>query len=237
MSSLRFAVVGLAASALFTPAAWAADLGGGPPVYSSVKDAPYVRPFTWTGLYLGAHLGYGWTDTDWSFVGSSFSGTGSGGLLGGQIGYNIQSGRFVYGLEGDASSSWIDGSTGCAPGVFNCDHTVNWLASVRGRLGVTINDNRTLLYATAGVAWANADWTSRDAATGGIVGSTFSKTQTGWVAGAGIEHMLTEKLSARIEYLYYGFDTITAPGGTLDPAATNLDLSSQTVRFGLNLKF
>ena len=59
----------------------------------------------------------------------------------------------------------------------------------------------------------------------------------GWVAGAGFEHMLTQNLSARFEYLYYGFDGINAPAGTLDVNATKIDLSSQVVRFGLNYKF
>jgi opacity protein-like surface antigen len=35
------------------------------------------------------------------------------------------------------------------------------------------------------------------------------------VAGGGIEHMLTPNMSARVEYLYYGFDGATAPAGTL----------------------
>lgn len=234
MSTLRIAAAGLIASAMLVPAAVAADLGGGPPVYRSIKDAPYVRPFTWSGLYVGAHIGYGWTDTDWDFgAGGAFSDSGRGGLAGGQIGYNWQVGRIVFGVEGDISSSWMDGTTGCPAGAFTCDHSVNWMASARGRLGVAVNDNRTLLYGTAGAAWADVDLTSN-----AVPGGGFSKTASGWVAGAGIEHMLTEKLSARIEYLYYGFDSIDAPAGTLDPGLpAKLDLSSQVVRFGLNLKF
>ena len=101
---------------------------------------------------------------------------------------------------------------------------------MRGRLGTTINDNRTLLYATAGVAWADMDYSA-------ALAPGFSETHFGWVAGGGIEHMLSQNLSARVEYLYYDFNDATAPAGALGVGATNVDPSTQVVRFGLNLKF
>ena len=129
---------------------------------------------------------------------------------------------FVYGIEGDLSASWVDGGNGC------CGHSINWLASVRGRAGFTGFDNRTLFYVTAGAAWADVDYAS--------IGS-HSDTHFGWVAGAGIERALTPNLSARVEYLYYDFDSVTAAGGTVGPGQPRLDPSMHTVRFGLNYKF
>ncbi len=126
----------------------------------------------------------------------------TGPVAGGQIGYNIQTGRIVYGVEADISSSFIDGGNAC------CGHTVNWLASVRGRLGLTGFDNRTLFYVTAGAAWADIEYSSL---------GNFSDTHFGWVAGGGIERALTPNLSARVEYLYYDFDSVTAPAGTAGP--------------------
>jgi hypothetical protein len=41
----------------------------------------------------------------------------------------------------------------------------------------------------------------------------------------------------RTAALYYDFDGITAPAGSLAEVATDLDPSMHTVRFGLNLKF
>jgi outer membrane immunogenic protein len=208
------------ALAALSPAT-AADLGG-PPIGSS-KDLAYALPpaFTWTGLYVGAHVGYGWSDVDWDTVRN----TGTGALVGGQIGYNWQwSSNIVLGIEGDLSGSWVggDGPSGT--------HDVRWLASVRGRAGLTINSNRTLFYLTAGGAWADIDYS-----VAGV--GDFSNNHFGWVAGGGIEHMLTPSVTARVEYLYYGFDSTTAPAGSLAAGPVGLDPSMQTVRLGLNFKF
>jgi outer membrane immunogenic protein len=239
MRTIRAAILVLAAG-VFSQAAVAADLGG--PPRRSVKDAPipYGPVFSWTGVYVGAHVGYGWSDLDWDFANTPGFPTGhggSGGLVGGQIGYNLQVNQFVFGIEGDLSGAWIDGGTACPGAAFNCSHNVNWLASVRGRAGIAVNGNRTLLYATAGGAWADVDYAATNVVTGAQFGTGHSERHRGWVAGAGIEHMLSPNLTARIEYLYYGFDTVTAPAGALGTGPAALDLSTQTLRLGLNLKF
>jgi outer membrane immunogenic protein len=194
------------------------------------------RPFSWTGLYVGVHGGIGWSDADWNFSNASLSHTGYGGLLGAQIGYNYQIGRAVLGLEGDYSGSWMGGSDACPNPAFNCSHNVDWLGSMRGRVGYTFNDNRTLFYGTAGLAWVDGTARTQNAA-GANFGSGLDFSQRGWVAGVGLEHMLTQNLSARFEYLHYNFDGINAPAGTLDATSTKIDLSSQVLRFGLNYKF
>jgi outer membrane immunogenic protein len=240
MRTKRLLFLALVASVGLTHAAAAADLGGAPrrPVHD--EQPTYGPVFSWTGIYLGAHVGYGWSDADWQFDATpaiSTNHSGTGGLLGGQIGYNIQVRQFVFGAEADLSSAWLDGSTACPSAAFNCGHSFNWMASVRGRAGVAVNNNRTLLYGTAGVAWADVDYAAKDAVTGATFGTGFSNTHVGWVAGAGIEHMLTPNLTARVEYLYYGFDSVTAPAGALAGGPASLDLNTQTVRFGLNFKF
>jgi outer membrane immunogenic protein len=228
MKTVPTAAFLLLAGGVLAQAAVAADLGGGPPP-RAVRDAPYVPPvvFSWSGIYVGGHVGYGWTDTDWDAL--SITSDSSGWLGGGQVGFNWQRGALVLGLEADLSGSNMSGDATC--GGLTCSHSLNWLASVRGRAGVAVNGHRTLLYATAGAAWADADY-----ATSAPFGS-FSDTHVGWVAGAGIEHMLTSNLTARVEYLYYGFDDVTAPAGTLAAGAVGLDPSMHTVRFGLNFKF
>jgi outer membrane immunogenic protein len=229
--------LGIAAGIVLAPSAMmAADLGGGPPG-RSIKDAPVndqPRPslplYSWSGLYIGVHAGHGWSDVDWTAGGTTASDTGAGWLGGGQVGYNWQRGALVFGVEADISGSGIEGATPCPTAAADCGHDVNWLASVRGRLGIAGNGNRTLFYATAGAAWADVDYTATGA-------PGFSDRHFGWVAGGGIEHMLTSQLSARIEYLYYDFDGVTAPAGTLAGGAVDLDPSMHTVRAGFSFKF
>jgi outer membrane immunogenic protein len=208
---------------LLVPQAAAADLGGRSKIAHPVPESLPVA-FSWAGLYIGAHAGYGWSSIEWqegAFVGSH---DGEGWLAGGQIGFNLQTGRLVYGLEVDATASWMDG--GSALG----SHSVDWLYSVRARLGLASADNRWLLYVTGGAAWADVDYASA-----GFAGH--SDTHYGWVAGAGVERALAPNLTARLEYLYYDFDSLGAPSGALGAGATDLDPSMHTVRFGLNFKF
>src|SRR5262249_22519730 len=131
MRTKRSAFLALVASITLGHAAVAADLGGAP--RSPINEAPlaYGPAFSWTGPYIGAHIGYGWSDVDWQFAdtpGVSTSHGGTGGLLGGQIGYNIQVRQSVFGMEADLSSAWLSGSTACPDPMFNCSHSFNSLA-------------------------------------------------------------------------------------------------------------
>ena len=219
--ALTFALASTAA--LHAPPAAAADLGGRSKI-AHPSPEPLPSPFTWAGFYVGAHAGYGWSSVDWQEGVLAGSQNGEGWLAGGQIGFNLQSGRLVYGIEADATASWLDGGTG------GDNHSVEWLYSVRARLGLASDDNRWLFYVTGGAAWANVDYGST-----GFVGH--SDTHFGWVAGAGIERALAPNLTARLEYLYYDFDSLSAPAGALSGGATQLDPTMQTVRFGINFKF
>ncbi|MGO4674834.1 outer membrane protein, partial [Bosea sp. 2YAB26] len=70
----------------------------------------YAPVFTWAGFYIGLNAGMGWADSgNITITGPT---AGSSGILGGnsgdgtfvgggQIGYNWQSGAWVYGLETD----------------------------------------------------------------------------------------------------------------------------------------
>ena len=141
---------------------------------------------------------------------------GSGALVGGQIGYNMQVRQFVFGAEADISSAWLDGSSACPDPAFNCGHSYQ-LADLpaRSRRQSPSTTTARCSMARRGVAWADVDYAAKDAVTGAAFGTGFSNTHVGWVAGAGIEHMLTPNLTARIEYLYYGFNSVTAPAGAL----------------------
>src|SRR5262249_49281679 len=210
MGTLRGGIVAFVvltgAAALTAPAV---AVGGRGPAYF---DQTYY-PSIWQGLYGGVHLGWGW------------SGEASGVVGGGQIGYNWQSQRFVYGLEADISAADIGISeTFVVPGaVLNASATIDWLATVRGRVGMLVQPN-LLLYGTLGLAIVHAEARASVNAIGFTpLGIEESRTDTGLVYGLGVESKLNERLSARLEYLGFG----------------NLDRIGDfgIVRVGLNYKF
>ena len=75
-----------------------------------VKAAPVAAAplFSWTGCYVGAHVGGATihTFTATNFEGSaSTSDNGSGAVAGGQVGCNYQQGNWVFGVEGEGAWS------------------------------------------------------------------------------------------------------------------------------------
>lgn len=196
------------------------DLGR--PVYA----APYDAPALWTGLYMGAHAGYGWGKTGASAPGFG-SATPTGALGGLHGGYNWQTGSYVFGAEGDLDLSWMDGSTTYSSGNSLTSHP-GWASSVRGRAGYAFNN--FLVYGTAGLALTNTNVTLQQAGTS----TRLLETQFGYVIGAGIEMKLAPQLSARIEALHYGFaDKNVSYNGATMPLSNDMN----TVRAGLTFHF
>src|SRR5665213_4299792 len=115
---LVIAAVSVAVSGI---TAQAADMERAHPVpYYKASEAP----FSWTGFYAGINGGYGWGRSSWSDptlgAGSGTFNT-SGGLLGGQLGYNWQTGPIVLGVETDADWTNIKGSAAGSGGVCAAD--------------------------------------------------------------------------------------------------------------------
>lgn len=184
--------------ALSSPAAQAQVFGTGP----------------WTGLYIGAHGGYGWTDdtnpnvTGWS-----------GGL---HAGYNLQLGSALIGVEADYSWGNLNGSSTITG--LPLTGTVDSMWSVRGRLGWTIANN-FLLYGTAG--YGGFDVSVRTLINGvNFAGSADFK---GFVAGGGAELLLTRSIVLRLEGLHYMGDG----NGT----ASGSDGDVTIIRAGISYKF
>jgi outer membrane immunogenic protein len=218
----------LPAAALAAAApALAADLAP-PPVYT-----PAAPLFTWTGVYLGAQIGYAWgTDTLTVFpfgFGTNF--TPNGVVGGGHIGYNLQLNQFVAGLEGDIEGTGI--SRNFSPGgvIYNTNIPVQ--GSIRGRLGVAFD--RALLYVTGGAEFAGFD-TSYSGAGAFDQGS---HTQTGWTIGGGIEYAVTGNWSVRAEYRYADFGHLADPTPNTFGSGSfvNHHETENAVRAGVSYKF
>lgn len=229
-----------------------------------IGEVAKVAPGSWTGFYVGAHAGYGWSNFDGSMIytdatnGDGFDSSGKtlkgqGAIAGGQVGFNWQAGAVVWGVEADASWARIDGGAMLLPYPNNYDSpawdfstSIDWLATVRGRLGFA--SGKTLIYATGGVAFAGIQ-TSHD-----VVGPGYSaygsksENLIGWTVGGGLEWMLAPNWTLKTEYLYYRFDDV---GGILSGMQSTScdapcphhtdgfggDLDIHTIRAGLNYKF
>lgn len=218
--------IGLLVAAMATPS-FAADLprpSYKAPIYS-------VPAFSWTGFYVGLNAGYGWGTSDWSSSATSGSTKPKGALAGGTLGYNLQTGAWVWGLEGDIDYSWMKGSdssgTGRCSGA-GCETKNTWLATARGRLGYAGWD-RWLPYVTGGAALGNIKMSPN-------TGTSESKTKFGWTLGGGVEYALMSNWTTKIEYLYtdLGKATCSAAACGID---TDVKYKASVVRLGLNYRF
>lgn len=188
MKIIRALSIGAAFLFGATAAANAADVyqrGG------SLKDGPadYLPAITWTGFYAGGHVGVAFNNDDSFFFDNqgnryNVDDDDTAWLAGIHVGYNWQKpSGWLLGIEGDVSFA----------------DNIDYLATVRGRLGYA--SGQTLVYATGGVAFLGlddsfhyADFFFED-----------SDTQTGWVAGLGVEYKLRQNVSIGLEGLYYNF--------------------------------
>lgn len=231
-------LVAVATTMALTGAAGAADLGGDNK-YTSFKDeVPYVRPFSWTGTYIGAQLGYAWSDVDAvsgpfpGAINQSYGYDADGFIGGGYLGYNWQSQGFVFGVEADVEYTDLDGSGVGNLGTRGHATDVNWMGSMRARLGFTAD--RALFYVTGGWAFADVDVTKRF-----VPGGTFASYgdyRNGWTLGVGTEIAFADNLIGRLEYRYtdFGSDSAANAAGNWQDDS---DLTMQAVRAGLALKF
>lgn len=240
--------------------ALAADLpqAAPPPPRAPATYIPVAPPpFTWTGFYIGANGGWGWSKTDQTDAGpgifgavfpagSTTSFSQNGWLAGGQIGFNYQINALVLGAEADFDASGIKVSQS-VPAVppstlaSNLSYKNDWMSTFAARFGVAAD--RALLYGKAGGAWTrdnyNATATDGSSATG-----IFDRW--GWMLGAGIEIALTDNVTFKTEYNYLNFGTtnetltfnsVDLVTGTIAADPNKAKLSINVVKAGINVLF
>lgn len=222
------------ALALAAGSALAADLPSrkAPPAY-----IPPPPTFTWTGLYGGINIGYGFNAggagngaflDPFGLSGATWTANpnAAGVVGGGQIGYNYQfSPWLVIGAEADIQaadinaqqnymmpSNWFGGIAS-----LNATKYVDWFGTVRGRLGLVMPSYPNLmLYGTAGFAYGYvsntisiANYPVPGTAFAQTGTSTSGNTNTGWTAGGGVEWspLSFPAWSLKVEYLYTDLGT------------------------------
>jgi len=170
---------------------------------------------------------------------------------GGQVGFNWQVGRWVVGVEAQASwgdlrkgEVWIDPEidpfrTGGVPaGSKRIGTTVKDFGTVALRVGHAWD--RALLYLKGGAAWARDDYRVLNA---GVAGepllASASNTRWGFMLGLGYEYAFLGNWSAKIEYDYLGFgsETVNLPTAAFPTYSTGASLNVQEVKAGINFKF
>jgi outer membrane immunogenic protein len=166
---------------------------------------------------------------------------------GGQIGFNYQTGAWVFGVEGDAGWTNATGSRSCpslgvgAGTFFNCEYSTDWLATAALRVGYAYE--RALFYAKAGGAWSENEYDIFFNPTGDLIFTT-SDTRSGLMAGGGVEFALTQNWSAKAEYNFIDFGNdqvlrgsvppLLPPGITVDSDSNN---QMHAVKVGVNYRF
>jgi outer membrane immunogenic protein len=240
---------------------------------------PYLAPpiFTWTGLYIGINGGFigssngnisnTGTDTGPGGLGSDLAvgaiprgigGNYSGGLVGGQIGYNWQfSQSWVAGLEADLdwvgarrnSSAVFPGGLGFVPMSTTYASSLDAFGTARARLGYLINPS-FLLFGTGGAAFGETKLSSTyicaacapPASTQAGTSSSSTGWRGGWTVGAGAEWKWSANWSVKAEYLYADLgrqsNTITYTyGGNTSSLTSSTRIHENVGRLGVNYSF
>jgi opacity protein-like surface antigen len=218
-------------------------VGGSGPLTAKAptyRGPPVRAAYNWTGFYIGAYLGADWGSTNWTFAdhGETTDPRFAGLLGGGEIGYNYQAGKWVFGVEGDAG--WINarGTRPCPTGFFyNCEISANWLSTATARVGYAYWD-RVLVYAKGGAVIAE-DQAARRCNVPTILGvvcnsSSDTKTRAGWTVGWGSEFGLTQNVSVKGEISYFdlGSDRYDITG-----IPTDIGSSGFISTIGLHFRF
>jgi outer membrane immunogenic protein len=265
----KILLASVATSLLMAGAASAADLPRRSAPVAPLAPIAAVPLFTWTGFYVGVNAGYGFSDSNddavfvpqGTFLGAlagssgvvSNGGNENDGFVGGaQVGYNLQFGAFVVGVEADIQYADLGGDnnrtavytpqTGLNPVAFgfrpgSAVSGIEYFGTVRARAGVAFD--RVLVYATGGFAFGGFD-----GGNGGFVDDG-DDIQGGYAVGGGIEYAFTNNITAKIEGLYVNLDRgngrtfvgTDAAGNAVLVGGRNGDVDFGVVRAGINFKF
>jgi outer membrane immunogenic protein len=234
-----------AATALVSAPSLAADLGRAP---VAPARAPVIAPapfHNWSGFYIGIQGGGAWGELEHTLVttGTTFRHDTTGGLLGGTVGFNWQSGAWVFGFEADYAWADIGRSITCfeaiVPGL-RCGSSLESFGTARLRLGG--GWDRVLLYGTGGLAFGDQAIFIEDTVTGER--RSRSRFAVGWTIGGGLEWAFYPGWSFKAEALYFDIEPERlSTGGTLlgallaEPVGIDSRHTGVIVRGGINYRF
>jgi outer membrane immunogenic protein len=212
MKKFLLATVGLVALSTAAPAS-AADIAP----YTKAPPPPPVAVYDWSGFYIGANGGGGWSHKCWDVT--SFRGPvapfgegcheANGGEVGGQIGYRWQSAGWVFGLE--AQGDWADlraSNISLFIPAWTNNSKVDAFGLFTGQVGYAWNN--VLWYVKGGAAVTGDQYRGTVTATGALFDSA-DQTRWGGAVGTGLEFGFAPNWSIAVEYdhLFMGSHDVT----------------------------
>jgi len=216
------------------------------PAMAADMPVKYVAPppvFSWTGCYIGVHVGAGWQVSD--FVGGNAE-SGVGAVGGAQAGCNAQWRQFVIGLEGEFWASSLYDRSFSQNQFFTGDTIARnrWDGTLAARAGFAFD--RAFVYGKVGVAVGKFDYSADSAGFGNTETVRGSATIAGVLIGVGFEYALTDNWTTKFEYNYidYGNKIVTFTDTncnivgcvTTNPSSTVKE-RKQLAKIGVNYKF
>ena len=201
---------------------------------------PVEAENTWTGVYVGAQVGYSWGrdrtteffTANGAYTGFSWRYKADSALAGVHAGALYEAQRVVVGIEGEFEA--VNARGGFTDPIGAGKMTNNWRASIRGKAGYSFG--RVLPFVTFGAAFLNMkyDYTNF---VGPVVESTHS-VRTGYTIGAGVSYAVTRNVMAGIEYRFTDLGNFFYDSRTAFPGLTGRQNPRfSTLRTSVSYKF
>jgi outer membrane immunogenic protein len=199
------------------------------------------------GFYVGGNIGWATltahqNDLDGALtkVPSGFTATDDTFTAGAQLGYNLQKGCTVFGIEADWNWADLSANTRLFPlsGLDDSLRTrIENFGTIRTRTGVVVD--QLLLFVTGGVAWTETRDSVNRAVLLGTERFSSNDTRWGWTAGFGTEYALAPgvSLTSDVLYLSFGDEEHTLNSPTFGRFRTKTDEEIWVARMGLNIRF
>ncbi|SEM48782.1 outer membrane immunogenic protein [Sphingomonas gellani] len=124
----------------------------------------------------------------------------------GRVGADTQRGNLVIGAVGEFGRSEVRDSVSgfsTTPASYTMTRSIDWEASVRGRVGYAVD--ATLFYGTFGTGYARIDRSFSTTNTANAFTGRGDRNQFGLLGGGGIEQKVGRNLSFGLEYMYHQY--------------------------------
>jgi outer membrane immunogenic protein len=200
---------------------------------------PAAGEYDWSGIYIGGHVGAASAAWAWDFINPAerIQNHHTGVVGGAHVGIQKQWNSKLLGVEVSYTSPDVGTTSGSTVAAGTRSADLSNLLMVAGRVGVTYEN--ILAYFKGG--YANAEVAFRSANATGLLTTSSSAREDGWVAGLGLEYGIRHNINIGVEYDFIHINTgthnqIATPIG-IPGSQANGNVDVQAVMARLNFKF